>query len=196
MGVLFIIFAVSMAAATFIENDYGSPAAYSFVYDALWFELILLLLAANLAGQMIIFKLFRKSKLTIFLFHFSFILMIAGAAITRYFGWEGSIHIREGEEMNICYSGENYLSYTVTQKNGQILAQGSDEYNMTSVSADNYKKDLEFDGKDYQIVLARILPNASEAITEDPEGEPVISFIVSGNNRRENMVLRSGEILT
>ena len=196
MGVLFIIFAVSMAAATFIENDYGSPAAYSFVYDALWFELILLLLAANLAGQMIIFKLFRKSKLTIFLFHFSFILMIAGAAITRYFGWEGSIHIREGEEMNICYSGENYLSYTVTQKNGQILAQGSDEYNMTSVSADNYKKDLEFDGKDYQIVLARILPNASEAITEDPEGEPVISFIVSGNSRRENMVFRSGEILT
>jgi len=28
MGSLFIIFAFAMAAATFIENDYGSEAAY------------------------------------------------------------------------------------------------------------------------------------------------------------------------
>ncbi|NLJ42277.1 MAG: hypothetical protein GX431_01380, partial [Bacteroidales bacterium] len=33
MGIMFIIFAASMAAATFIENDYGSAASYNFVYD-------------------------------------------------------------------------------------------------------------------------------------------------------------------
>ena len=53
MGMLFVIFAASMAAATFIENDYGSAAAYNFVYDTRWFELILLLLAVNLIGQVI-----------------------------------------------------------------------------------------------------------------------------------------------
>ena len=77
MGILFVVFAASMAAATFIENDYGSSAAYNFVYDTRWFELILLLLAVNLAGQMIIYKLYKKSKLTILLFHVSFILIIS-----------------------------------------------------------------------------------------------------------------------
>jgi hypothetical protein len=94
MGSLLLIFAVAMAVATFIENDFGSGAAYSAVYNTKWFELILILLAVNLIGQLIIFKLFRKSKLPVALFHLAFIVMIAGAGITRYFGWEGTIHIR------------------------------------------------------------------------------------------------------
>ena len=98
MGVLFIVFAVAMAAATFIENDFGSSAAYSMVYNTRWFELILLLLAVNLIGRLIILKLYKRDKLAVALFHLSFIIMIIGAGITRYFGWEGSIHIREGEE--------------------------------------------------------------------------------------------------
>jgi len=43
MGSLFIIFAFAMAAATFIENDYGSEAAYGMVYGTRWFELVLFL---------------------------------------------------------------------------------------------------------------------------------------------------------
>ena len=94
MGVFFVVFAVSMAVATFIENDLGSAAAFKMVYNTRWFELIIFLLAVNLAGQVIFHKLLRKEKLVIALFHLSFILIIAGAAITRYFGWEGSVHIR------------------------------------------------------------------------------------------------------
>jgi len=89
MGILFVVFALSMAIATFLENDFGSAAAYSMVYDTRWFELILILLSANMIGMLIIFKLFRKQKLPVALFHLAFILMIAGAGITRYFGWEG-----------------------------------------------------------------------------------------------------------
>src|SRR5450759_4874648 len=100
MGVLFVLFAIAMAAATFFENDFGSAAAYSMVYNTRWFELILLLLSLNLVGHIVILNLLRREKLTIALFHRSFILMIIGAGITRYFGWEGSIHIREGEAQN------------------------------------------------------------------------------------------------
>jgi hypothetical protein len=34
MGVLFIVFAVSMAVATFIENDYGAKGS---LWNGLWF---------------------------------------------------------------------------------------------------------------------------------------------------------------
>ena len=62
MGLLFVAFAVAMAVATFLENDFGSPAAYSMVYNSRWFELILLLLVVNLSGQLIVFNLFRKEQ--------------------------------------------------------------------------------------------------------------------------------------
>jgi cytochrome c-type biogenesis protein CcsB len=193
MGILFVVFAVSMAAATFIENDYGSSAAYNFVYDTRWFELILLLLSVNLIGQMIIFKLYKKSKLTIFLFHLSFVMMITGAAITRYTGWEGTIHIREGEEQNKCFSGEKFLGYILKDKSGNILDQKSQKYYMGSQSADNYKKKIRSDGKDYDLVLARIIPNAAEIISESPGGTPVISFVVTDSTGREIVKLRNGE---
>ena len=127
MGVLFLVFAVSMAAATIFENDFGSAAAYNMVYNTRWFELILLLLSVNLVGQVVILKLLRKEKLTIALFHLSFLLMIAVAGITRYFGWEGAMHIREGEIQQQCYSNDKYIGYSVKDKNGSVIASRSDK---------------------------------------------------------------------
>jgi cytochrome c-type biogenesis protein CcsB len=196
MGVLFIVFAASMAAATFIENDYGSSAAYNFVYDTRWFELILLLLAINLIGQVFLFRLYRSSKLTIMLFHLSFVIMLAGAAITRYTGWEGTIHIREGEEQNLCYSSEKYLGYKLKDSSGQLLDSGSEKYYMSSRSADNFRKRIRTTGNIYTLVLSKILPNASEIITEAPGGAPLISIMASGNSGRETFNLKQGDTIT
>ena len=162
MGFLFIAFALSMAVATFIENDFGSPVAYSMVYNTKWFELILLLLATNLIGQLIIYKLFRKAKLPTALFHLSFLLLILGAGITRYFGWEGTMHIREGEEQTKCYSTDKYITYSVKEADGSLSSSRSDKYSLTSVSADEYKKIIKINGNDYNLTLAKIIPNATD----------------------------------
>jgi cytochrome c-type biogenesis protein CcsB len=197
MGVLFILFAIAMAVATFLENDFGSAAAYNMVYDTRWFELILLLLAVNLVGQLVILKLFRREKLTIALFHLSFIVMIVGAGITRYFGWEGSIHIREGEEQEQCFSTEKYIGYSVKDNNGTIISDHSDKYSLTSVSADNFIKTFKIDNRQYELVLAKIIPNASEIVSESPEGEPIVSIMVTKNMMpNETLTLRKGEIKT
>jgi cytochrome c-type biogenesis protein CcsB len=196
MGMLFIVFAASMAAATFIENDFGSSAAYNFVYDTRWFELLLLLLSVNLVGQMINFKLYRRSKLTVMLFHLSFILMIAGASITRYSGWEGTVHIREGEEQSICYSGDKYISYILKDKSGNIVGQNSQKYFMGSSSADTYKKVIKSGTSFYELVLTRILPNATEVAAESSPassgGVPVISLVVSDSIKQESLNLDNG----
>jgi cytochrome c-type biogenesis protein CcsB len=194
MGLLFIIFAVAMAAATFIENDFGSPAAYSMIYDTRWFELILLLLALNLVGQLIIYKLFRRARITMFLFHLSFIVMIAGAAITRYFGWEGTMHIREGEEQKECYSNEKYIGLSVKDEKENVLYSLLKKYTMTSATAENFKRKLNAGGKEYEVLLARIIPNAAEALTENPGGEPAISLIVTRDmTDQERIIIRKGE---
>ena len=194
MGILFLVFAVSMAAATFIENDYGSDAAYGFVYDTRWFELILILLSVNLVGQMIIYRLYRKSKLTVFIFHLSFVLIIAGAGITRYFGWEGTMHIREGEEQVRCFSNERYLEFAIRGNDGTVISQHSEKYSINTVSADNYRRKIKIDDKEYDLVLSRIIPNASEIIADDPDGEPLISFLSINDQIRETLIFRQGEV--
>lgn len=194
MGILLVIFAVSMAAATFIENDYGSAAAYGSVYNTIWFELILLLLAVNLTGQIIVLRLYRKSKLTIFLFHLSFLVMITGAAITRYFGWEGTIHIREGEEQQICYSNDKYIGYTINDRSGKLLDGNSEKFLMSAGSAGHYRKSLTISGKNYDLVLERIIPNAKEVVSESPDGDALISLIINAGSVKESLNLKRGEV--
>jgi cytochrome c-type biogenesis protein CcsB len=195
MGILFIVFAVAMAVATFIENDFGSQVAYSSVYNTKWFELLLLLLAVNLAGQMIAFRLYRKEKLPGFLFHFSFLLMICGAAITRYTGWEGSMHIREGESQDKCYSSEKYLSYKLKDNSGTTLAEEKTRYTLTSVSADEYSEQFESEGRRWTLDLARIIPNAEETVAEGVGGEPVVSLMLTRDmTSSDKVILRKGEV--
>jgi cytochrome c-type biogenesis protein CcsB len=197
MGILFVLFAAAMAVATFIENDLGSSSAYSLVYNSFWFELILLLLAVNLIGQVIVQKLLRKDKLPVALFHLSFIIMLLGAGITRYFGWEGSIHIREGEEQQKCFSNDKYIGYSVKDSTGAAITSSSQKYSMNKVSADNFKRTFKINGREYELMLARIIQNAAETITEAQDGVPIVSLLVTKNMmERETLNLKSGDIRT
>ncbi|HQJ82125.1 MAG TPA: cytochrome c biogenesis protein ResB, partial [Bacteroidales bacterium] len=157
MGSLFIIFAFAMAAATFIENDYGSAAAYGMVYDTRWFELILLLLTVNLIGQLVIHRLFRKEKLPVALFHLAFVLILAGAGITRYFGQEGQIHIREGERNNTCTTNERYLTYAVTDSSGVKLLENTTEHKPSKLSSRGLREKIHVRNKEYELVFAGMM---------------------------------------
>ncbi|MCK7529545.1 MAG: cytochrome c biogenesis protein ResB [Marinilabiliales bacterium] len=121
MGVLFVVFAISMAFATFYENDFGAMAARTLVYDTKWFELLMLLMVVNLIGQIFLIQIIQRRKLTILLFHLAFVLIILGAGITRYFGFEGIVHIREGQEQNICTSTDKYINLRIKDANGEVI---------------------------------------------------------------------------
>jgi len=194
MGALFIAFALSMAIATFIENDFGPAVSYSTIYSAWWFELIFVLLALNLTGQIIQYKLLRKEKLPVALFHLAFLLMISGAAITRYTGWEGSMHIREGEVSSTCFSGNDYLGYVVRDAGGKILQEYSEPYLADPASTDDFSHKIKTGSTTYELVLARIIANAVETISDSPDGEPMISlFVTNEMTTRETIVLKRGD---
>ena len=99
-GTLILVFAAAIGTATFIENDYGTLAARTVVYDARWFEGLLLLTAISLIGSVFKYKLYERKRYNVLVFHLAFIIMLAGAAITRYAGYEGTMMIREGESSN------------------------------------------------------------------------------------------------
>lgn len=106
---LFLLFASSMAIATFIENDHGTQVARGIVYEAWWFEVLMGWMGINFIFHFKKYKLYRQKKWPVGLFHLAFICILLGAGITRYFSTEGTMRIREGEASSVFYSSGNYL---------------------------------------------------------------------------------------
>ena len=120
MGFLLLVFAASIGTATFIENDFGTEAAKAVVYNTTWFNILMLLLAINLVANIFIYKLYKPKKFTIFLFHFAFLVILLGSAITRFVSYEGMMHIREGSSSNSMTSDQTYVDISITDGNDTV----------------------------------------------------------------------------
>ena len=111
-GMLFIVFAIAMAVGTFLDAGQDtSPTPYSrtLIFNALWFELIMLFFIINFTGNIFKYNLLSLKKWPVLLLHFSWIFIILGAFITRYHGFEGVMSIREGETENTFISEKTYI---------------------------------------------------------------------------------------
>ncbi len=194
MGTLILLFAASIATATFIENDYGSTAARIAVYNAKWFELLLLVLAINLTGRIIRLKLYVRQKFSIFLFHFSLLVILAGSALTRYFGFEGSMHIRESMQTNRVLSQNVYLMAGVTPGVEEEMCRI--DTRLPGYSNKEFSRTLKLNGTRYTIRLEETIPNAVESPVPDPNGKPVVSLIAFGREYRQPIILFEGETKT
>ncbi len=105
--VLSLIFILAMIWATLgfytdaegIKHAFSMTDAWKYVYETKWFESIMWLLGINLIGVMFRYKTYKK--LPIFTLHLSIIVILLGAAITRYFGYEGQLHLRDGETKSV-----------------------------------------------------------------------------------------------
>jgi cytochrome c-type biogenesis protein CcsB len=191
-GALLVVFAVVIALATFIENDYGTAAARLMVYNAWWFEVLLLLLAVNLTGSIFVNKLLTRRKWPVAFFHLSFVVILAGAAVTRYTGFEGSLHIREGEQNNKMLSRNGYVHIEGTrgEENGKL----SKQVNFTRGGKNSFSGTLEVGGEAVKVETIRFVPSAIESPFDAPGGEPIVSILaIDAMNQRVEFNLKKNE---
>jgi cytochrome c-type biogenesis protein CcsB len=193
-GTLMLVFAAAIGTATFIENDFGTMAARSVVYDARWFELLLLLTAISLVGSVFKFKLYERKKYNVLVFHLAFVIILTGAAITRYAGYEGTMMIREGESSNQIISDNPCVQVSIKENgnNGSFY----DDYLFTQFKKNHFNKTYEFDGESFTLDFVKYIPGAAEAIVEDPGGIPILSFVTVENGERKNELIKAGECKT
>lgn len=117
MAVLFLLFATAMAMATFIETWYSIETARIYIYNATWFEAIMVLFVINFLGNIYRYNLLQWKKWPVLILHLSWILIIIGAFVTRYISYEGMMPIREGQTENVFYSDKTFLTAYI---NGEI----------------------------------------------------------------------------
>ena len=116
---IMFFYALSCAVATFIENDYGTIAARAIVYNSWWFALLHIYLIVALIASFIHYHSLPRKKYASALLHLSFIIIIIGAGITRYFGKEGMFIISENQKADFYYSSENYINISAIDENWQ-----------------------------------------------------------------------------
>ena len=192
-GFLLVLFATALAFGTFIENSYGTEAARSLVYNSWWLELIMIVLSMNMVANFIRHRMYRKKKLTMGIFHLAFILIILGAGVTRYFGSEGIVHIREGESTNILVSTETRFNLTASFQGEQ---KGRSEPASVAVLAANKLSDqIKIGGKEISIKSVNYFIDAQRSIQSDPQGEPMIDLVYAQQHGMKSELLHVGQVI-
>ena len=187
--ILLLCYAVCMAYATFYENDFGTNAVRLAIYDTWWFEVIQLLLGLNFIANIKKYKLLQASKFPILLFHLSFVLILIGAAITRYIGYEGSMRIREGSSSNTVISMYRYLTIGYEKGTQPEIWQQRVRASLQS------QPDLSFKDENVVISIKRFIPDAVEALVEGDESDQVLEIVVTDQGMRNDLYLQSGKSL-
>ena len=182
-----------MAVATFVENDFGTATAWVVVYNAWWFELIMLGLGFSFFAHIFKYNLLQKNKWPIFLFHVAFIITLVGAGITRYSSYSGIMRIREGASSNVIISDINYLQLNISNGNKQKTVQK--ELSFSPIKNNDFTIKTDFEGIPININYKRFVADAIPSIIEDKEnGEALLEIVVSHGNGKQSIFLRKGEI--
>ena len=191
--ILLIIFGISIGYATFAENSSGTEYARQIVYNAIWFEVLMVALIINLLGSIFRYKLINKRKWSVLLFHLAFICMIIGAAVTRYFGSEGIMHIRQGETSNEITSDKTSVGISV-EYNGEKVEKTVDAF-FAENKSNNFSTSINIAEKTISVESELFVPNSVETIVPDDDGEPALSlFVMNSMNKGMDFILMNDEI--
>ncbi len=190
-GSYILLFAISIGVATFIENDFGTSAAQKMVYRATWFSILLALFGASILANIFKFRMFQERKWALLLFHAAIIVILAGAGITRYFGYEGIMHIRENDASNEFLSAETFLQFKAQNRQQQF--EFDEQVHFASLGSNHFEKSYLIDGNLVEVALKEFIPNPVRTLQSDPNGQPHLKIVFGGGNGREEYFIRQGE---
>jgi cytochrome c-type biogenesis protein CcsB len=186
-AIILFVFGLAIGVATFIENDFGSSSARAIVYNARWFEVLLIIGIINLIGIIVLMRLYRKEKFTVFLFHLSFVFILIGAAITRFSGETGMMHIRQDDSKNYFLSDELYVSVSLNDDKIYLPAKFS------QLRQKHLNKDITIDGKDLTISTTRYEEHCIPTIEFNENGRLLAEMVLATDKGRQITVLEDGQ---
>ena len=119
MALLFLGFAVAMAAGTFIESKYNTDTARIWVYNAWWFEAIMGFFMINFLGNIKRYRLYKKEKWLTLLLHLSWIFIIGGAFTAAGLMIGGINYLYEGKKERDMFQ-DSHFDHRLDQRNRAI----------------------------------------------------------------------------
>ncbi len=192
-GWYILLFAIVIGVATFVENDFGTSSAQKIIYKSWWFELLLALFAGSLIYNIYTFKMIPQKKWALLIFHSAMILILIGAGITRYFGYEGMMHIREGESADGFLSRETYLMYDALIDNAGY--KFDEPVLFATLGNNHFERSYKIKDKLIKTEVLDFIPNPKQIMeTDKSKGKPTLKIVIAGMNGREEYFISPGEV--
>jgi len=199
---LFLVFAAAMAVGTFLDQGYSrppSPYARELIFNAWWFEAIMIFFVINFSGNIVRFRLYKKEKWATLTLHLSFILILVGAFITRYIGYEGVMHIREGGTENTVLSDDTYLTTFIDgdyQINGvaQRRTLRPHKLRLSEKLSNDLSIKTDYNGQSVLITVIDFVENAQEGLLPSEEGAFYLKLVESSDGTRHEHYLKEGTV--
>ncbi len=197
MAVLFFVFGFAMAIGTFAESKYSTETARIWIYNARWFEAIMVFFVINFVGNMFRYRLLRWEKWPVLVLHLSWILIIIGAFVTRYISFEGMMPIREGASEKVFYSDKTFLTAFIDggPENQRLRKTISRDL---IVTPEALKSDLpwneDFKGQEFSISYVDFIKGAKEGLIPDDSGKEFLKIVESGTGQREEHYLENHKV--
>ena len=96
-----------MGGATIVEKMHGKDYASELIYGSWWFITLWGLLA--IVGMTFLVRMKIHKKMPVFLLHFSFVVMLAGALITHLTSHEGTVHLRMDKDVTSFIDKDSHV---------------------------------------------------------------------------------------
>ena len=201
-ALLFLLFAAAMAVGTFLDQGYPkppSPYARELIFNAWWFEAIMVFFIINFLGNIFRFRLYKKEKWATLTLHLAFILIIFGAFITRYIGFEGVMHIREGATEQTFLSDQTYISAYIDgdYKVDGVLMRRNVPPQLVRLSerlTPEAQWSTDYNGQPVTFKVVDYTANVKDGLVEDPEGDLYLKLVESGDGTRHEHYLKEGSV--
>ncbi len=196
-AILFITFSAAMGIGTFIESMHGTDAARILIYNAFWFEIMMILFLINFIFNIKRYNLLSRPKLGILLMHLSWILIIIGAGVTRYIGYEGVMPIREGNTSNEYLSSDTYLTVLVDGEiEGSPLRRKLEKKLLLSeYTNNNFTVSNDFNKQKFKIEYLDFKENVEFSVVEKEIGKNFIKIVEASKGDRHDHYIEEGQVL-
>ncbi|MEO5947842.1 MAG: cytochrome c biogenesis protein ResB, partial [Chitinophagaceae bacterium] len=200
MTVLLLLYGISMAVATFVENDYDTATAKTLIYNATWFEILMLWLIILFAANIKTYSLTKREKWPLLLFHLAFIFMFIGGAITRYISFEGQMPIKEKQTSNEIISDLTYFKLSITDGK-KTLSYDKHPYMMSYFNAKEtkwpfkrtFKQNYHFGNTIISLKSLDYIPLAKDSVQKTQSGKKMLNIVSIGQEGRLNNYIPEGE---
>ena len=193
-GLYILLFAFAIAAGTFVENDFGTSAAQKNIYRATWFEVLLLLFCLTLIYNIYKFRMIQTKRWALLAFHTSMVIIIIGAGVTRYFGSEGMMHIRENSRSNTFLSAKSYFRFDVSGKGEEATFYEPAEF--ASLGSNKWHESYQVGEDLIDVRVKEFVPNPKKSIIDDADGTAILKIVVAGMGGRQEYFLEKGKTMT
>ena len=141
----------------------------------------------------------KKEKWATLLLHVSFILIIIGAFVTRYIGYEGVMHIREGATESNFLSDDTYLTTFI---DGDYKVDGVQmrryltprKLRLSERLDNDFSIETDYNKQPVSIQFKKFIPNAKEDLVPSEAGDDYFKIVEAGDGNRHEHWLKVGEV--